>query len=126
MRRIGRGTRRPKHMRKILAVSLVGVFVVIASATAFAQGHGRGRDRDDRDERGERGAQPVAASVTIQFGDEHRQAVREYYGDSYGGRCPPGLAKKNNGCMPPGQAKRWERGRPLPPDVVYYQVPPEL
>ena len=20
--------------------------------------------------------------------------------------CPPGLAKKNNGCLPPGQAKR--------------------
>ena len=32
------------------------------------------------------------------------------------GGCPPGLAKKHNGCMPPGQAKklyrgqRWERG----------------
>lgn len=22
------------------------------------------------------------------------------------GHCPPGLAKKNNGCMPPGQAKK--------------------
>ncbi len=22
------------------------------------------------------------------------------------GGCPPGLAKKNNGCMPPGQAKK--------------------
>jgi hypothetical protein len=22
------------------------------------------------------------------------------------GSCPPGLAKKNNGCMPPGQAKK--------------------
>jgi opacity protein-like surface antigen len=25
------------------------------------------------------------------------------------GSCPPGLAKKNNGCMPPGQAKRMYR-----------------
>ncbi len=24
--------------------------------------------------------------------------------------CPPGLAKKNNGCMPPGQAKKADRG----------------
>ena len=23
-----------------------------------------------------------------------------------GGSCPPGLAKKHNGCMPPGQAKK--------------------
>ncbi len=30
-------------------------------------------------------------------------------GHSYaygGGGCPPGLAKKNNGCLPPGQAKK--------------------
>jgi len=25
--------------------------------------------------------------------------------------CPPGLAKKNNGCLPPGQARRIERAR---------------
>jgi hypothetical protein len=25
---------------------------------------------------------------------------------AYGGGCPPGLAKKNNGCLPPGQAKK--------------------
>jgi hypothetical protein len=27
----------------------------------------------------------------------------------YGGGCPPGLAKKHNGCMPPGQAKKMFR-----------------
>jgi len=32
-------------------------------------------------------------------------------GYSYeGGGCPPGLAKKHNGCMPPGQAKKLGRG----------------
>ena len=25
--------------------------------------------------------------------------------------CPPGLAKKHNGCMPPGQAKKFNRGQ---------------
>lgn len=25
--------------------------------------------------------------------------------------CPPGLAKKNNGCLPPGQAKKLGRGQ---------------
>ena len=50
--------------------------------------------------------------------------VREYYGKQYrAGHCPPGLAKKNNGCLPPGQAKRWAMGQPLPRDVVYYPVP---
>jgi hypothetical protein len=37
------------------------------------------------------------------------------YGDrgpvGYGvGGCPPGLAKKHNGCLPPGQAKKLYRG----------------
>jgi hypothetical protein len=33
--------------------------------------------------------------------------------DAYGyggGGCPPGLAKKHNGCLPPGQAKKLYRG----------------
>jgi len=25
------------------------------------------------------------------------------------GDCPPGLAKKDNGCLPPGQAKKQDR-----------------
>jgi Ni/Co efflux regulator RcnB len=61
------------------------------------------------------------------FADQHRVAVREYYTEQFrGGRCPPGLAKKRNGCMPPGQAKKWQMGRPLPRDVIYYEVPQSL
>jgi len=43
-----------------------------------------------------------------------------------GDRCPPGLAKTQNGCMPPGQAKKWQLGRPLPRDVIYHAVPQSL
>ena len=36
--------------------------------------------------------------------------VNDRYGRLYAlnarGSCPPGLAKKNNGCLPPGQAKK--------------------
>jgi Ni/Co efflux regulator RcnB len=28
--------------------------------------------------------------------------------------------------MPPGQAKKWKRGQPLPHDVTYYSVPQAL
>ena len=31
-------------------------------------------------------------------------------GDYEGDGCPPGLAKKHNGCMPPGQARKLYRG----------------
>ncbi|HEV7801657.1 MAG TPA: hypothetical protein VGP15_11325 [Burkholderiales bacterium] len=82
------------------------------------EGHDRGRS-DDGDRRGERGGR--------HFADRQRTVVYEYYGERYrSGHCPPGLAKKNNGCMPPGQAKKWRVGRPLPRDVVYYEVPRDL
>lgn len=66
-------------------------------------------------------------SITVHFGERHRSVVHDYYRQHYSGsKCPPGLAKKNNGCMPPGQAKKWSRGRPLPRDVVFYDLPPAL
>lgn len=60
--------------------------------------------------------------------DRDRNLVRTYYRNEYAaGRCPPGLAKKNNGCLPPGQAKKmWSVGQPLPPQVVYYPIQREL
>ena len=56
--------------------------------------------------------------------DSQRQAARTYYVQQYGDgrRCPPGLAKKNNGCMPPGQVT-YVVGQPLPRTVTVYQVP---
>lgn len=60
--------------------------------------------------------------------DRDRNLVRTYYRNEYAaGRCPPGLAKKNNGCLPPGQAKKmWSVGQPLPPQIVYYPIQREL
>jgi Ni/Co efflux regulator RcnB len=59
------------------------------------------------------------------FNDEHRTYVRQYYTQYYAEkhRCPPGLAKKNNGCMPPGQARKWQVGQPIPAGVAVYSVP---
>lgn len=74
-------------------------------------------------------AAPATSSanpVTFRFSEANRRAMQDYYGKHAGKRCPPGLAKKNNGCMPPGQAKKWAVGQPLPKDVQYYPVPREL
>ena len=61
------------------------------------------------------------------FNDGHRRHVHQWYDERYrAGRCPPGLAKKHNGCMPPGHARRWAVGRALPAGVVYYAVPQPL
>jgi hypothetical protein len=61
-------------------------------------------------------------------GVRDRTVVQDFYRTEYAeGRCPPGLAKKNNGCLPPGQANKvWVIGQPLPASVVYYPLPPVL
>ena len=82
-------------------------------------------DRVDNDRRGARNKH--AAPQAGHFGERHNVIVRDYYAQQMrDGHCPPGLAKKNNGCMPPGQAKKWEAGRRLPANVKYYQVPQPL
>lgn len=71
--------------------------------------------------------EPRVARQGSYFEPRHHQAVRDIYGPAVSqGRCPPGLAKKGNGCLPPGQAKRWAIGQPLPSDMVRYSLPPEL
>lgn len=84
---------------------IAAVLAGMAVAPAFAKGghgHGHGHDKgrghdDDR----------------IVYVDRH---------DDFRG-CPPGLAKKHNGCLPPGQAKKIYRdavvGHRVPPNAVY-------
>lgn len=69
----------------------------------------------------------AGAVVSVTFSSEDRRIVLDYYaGQARAGKCPPGLAKKNNGCQPPGQAKKWQRGQPLPRNVAYRDLPAEL
>jgi Ni/Co efflux regulator RcnB len=74
-------------------------------------------------QRGKREREDV--KVGAYFNDQHREAARAYYHEHYSNakNCPPGLAKKNNGCMPPGQARKWAVGQPIPRGVVVYTVP---
>lgn len=73
---------------------------------------------------GERSSLSVNVQIGGYFTDSQRRAVVDYYEPQFrAGNCPPGLAKKKNGCMPPGQAKKWRKGYPLPGDVIYYPVP---
>lgn len=92
------------------------------------KGGGDDRDRDGGARHAPSGGDRTDISVNVQIGgyftDAQRRTVVEYYEPRFrAGNCPPGLAKKHNGCMPPGQAKKWRRGAPLPGDVVYYPVP---
>src|SRR3954466_15476357 len=71
---------------------------------------------------------PDETQVTLLFIDTQRETARSYFANEHGrGKCPPGLAKKNNGCLPPGQAKkRYVVGHPLPRGIIVEDLPGEL
>ena len=85
----------------------IGILTILAAAAAMAagaalaekpswagEGKGKGKGQAKKEMSG-KGAKHFTA--------DHRVFVKEYYADEFrAGRCPPGLAKKRNGCMPPG------------------------
>ena len=119
-------------MKRLLMIVLLTAY---AASPAFAdkpewagKGKGKGHDAPGWQDKGKgKGKGEAQQRYGHYFGDRHRVVVHEYYGGEFRrGFCPPGLAKKNNGCMPPGQAKKWRMGHRLPRDVVYYDVPHPL
>ena len=65
------------------------------------QGQGQGQDHSQHAEHGQQGSQSRGA-----------RAKRPK-------ACPPGLAKKNTGCLPPGQ---WKKGDRLPDSWVAHFI----
>lgn len=84
--------------------------------------------RADKDEKKAEKREREDIKQGAYFNDQQRTYVREYYTTTYrdGKRCPPGLAKKNNGCLPPGQARNWVVGQPVPRNVTIYSVAPPV
>ncbi len=117
-----------KHMALIpLAVMACTAFSLPAQAD---KGHGKDGHRWERhhddDGQGEDGRHGGRVEVIV-IDPRDRVLIERYVARDYARNCPPGLAKKHNGCLPPGQAKkRYRVGERLPPDVVYYPVPREL
>ena len=114
----------------VRAISIAVLVIVGAmfAMPAFADpGHGQGKGQGHGQGNGDGPGQP-STQVNIVISPSDRTAVYNYYRTEYvAGHCPPGLAKKHNGCLPPGQAKKlWAIGQPLPLGVVYYPLPPVL
>ena len=103
--------------KTIIAAVLAAVAFGPALADKGGNKHGKDHDKhayvqsDDRhDKHGRRDNRA--------FDDDRHAYVRGH--DVYT-NCPPGLAKKNNGCMPPGQAKKQGIvvGQAVPAGAVY-------
>ena len=84
-------------------ILLAGAAALAAAAPAIAKpGHGHGQAHAAHANHG--------GHMATSHGRSGHGIVVDRYGRRYAldarGRCPPGLAKKNNGCLPPGQARK--------------------
>ncbi|OGA24345.1 MAG: hypothetical protein A3H34_07360 [Betaproteobacteria bacterium RIFCSPLOWO2_02_FULL_67_19] len=117
---------KPVTLKMKCALALVIGGILAAGPVLAEKPSWAGAGKGGKDERMDRRDEP-SAGRRGHFEERHRVVAHEYYGEQFrSGRCPPGLKKKHNGCMPPGQAKKWQLGRPLPREVIYYEVPQRL
>jgi hypothetical protein len=95
-------------------IVILAVIVSLASSAVLVAGKKKEKNHE--------------AETVIVFTEDDRATARVYFEGKHGkGKCPPGLAKKNNGCLPPGHAKkRYVVGQKLPRDVVFEEPPVEL
>ena len=121
---------------RVIALAITSIFV---AGPVFSKGNdnddeqGKGKDKhsekferkqDKQEEKAEKRERKEIEQGKY-FNDQQRTYVREYYTTNYpqGKKCPPGLAKKGNGCVPPGQLRTWVVGQPIPRNVTVYSVP---
>ena len=121
-------------LKKLPLCLLIGA-LTLQAVPAFADPHKdhdrreeqRDMDRDRHDDRRDGGPRDERFDhrdeerrgpprVGGYFVERERTTVYEYYGQPRA-KCPPGLAKKGERCMPPGQARKWKMGQPLPRDI---------
>ena len=125
------------HLGPLACAALIAAAMVLPAAAQPDKGHGKGVGGPPPHAQGSGGSSYSSSSGGSGRGgsdghyavsDRDRDAVYGYYRTEYqAGNCPPGLAKKNNGCLPPGQARKaWAIGQPLGRDVYYEWLPPQL
>ncbi|MCD8562509.1 MAG: hypothetical protein LRY54_00180 [Alphaproteobacteria bacterium] len=131
---------------------VIGILMLTVLGTAALTAHSAWADKGGnphKDKAGHSGKSAAAEKshgadksddeTIFGFNDKEVEAVTSVLKHLYGGEagnveivrpapsfCPPGLAKKNNGCLPPGLTKKYSIGAPLADDVAYTDLPKAL
>ena len=107
-------------------ILLASVVCILLAMPAWAdkdkdKGHGHGHGEGP-------GVAVAPGKARVFVTERDRSAVYTFYRTEYvGGRCPPGLAREDIGCLPPGQSKRlWAIGAPLSSSITFYPLPGPL
>jgi Ni/Co efflux regulator RcnB len=119
------------QLQRLLLTLSIGMLACNASYAQPGNGNGKsnGKNKNAAEQVHEHGNSNNSAATDSSryFSDSQVQVISQYFTQNKSASaCPPGLAKKNNGCRPPGQVKQWQRGQRLPDDVVYYDLPSAL
>lgn len=113
-------------MKNLLIAVSIAALVAVPAAAEAKHGNGHGKDKGfwHSSSKWQDGEKPKSKR-----GD--KDILRSYVIGKYKRNCPPGLAKKNPPCIPPGQAKKYGVGSTLPrgfewvpDDVVSMLTPP--
>lgn len=114
-------------MKNLKILTLCTILALAVAAPAFAKGgHGSKHEWKEQEthQEHERKGDDDHIALSLRFDDGHRDRTRTYLREHYRHDCPPGLAKKHNGCQPPGQAKKYAIGGYAPHD--HHPVPSDL
>jgi hypothetical protein len=112
-----------KNYNRIICLALA--LMLAASSPAFAEKGGSGKAHAGTVKGGFEWPwnSHKGSNVTISIGAEDRATIRQLIRKDAFRNCPPGLAKKHPPCIPPGQAKKYYIGSPLPAGLDFYPVP---
>ena len=115
----------------VLALTLCAVMAgpALAKKPDFVQ-NGKGHEEEFMIHNRDNLPMPPPDRFDAAIDPHQRELMQSYLGEHYHKKCPPGLAKKHNGCVPPGLSKQYVVGDILPqayqplPDVLVKRLGP--
>ncbi|MEZ0261865.1 MAG: hypothetical protein ACAH80_12710 [Alphaproteobacteria bacterium] len=119
-------------MKRFLIAASIAALIALPATADAKQGNGNGNGNGGGKDKGffhSSSKWQDSEKPKSKKGD--RDVMRSYVIGKYKKNCPPGLAKKNPPCVPPGQAKKYSQGSILPrggyewlPDDIVSQLTP--
>lgn len=106
-------------MRIFIAMVIMVIGCMVADMASAKPDHAKGHGKSSHSVQRESGDK-----VLISLDEPHIHDIAVRLEPYYTRKCPPGLAKKHNGCLPPGHARGYVIGAPLPGG--YWPVPEDV
>lgn len=115
-----------KLSSKAFSLAVFAAFLLCLAPQAYAKSD-HAKQEHGKSEHGNHESKGSGPGLNIEITTPDRATINNYLRENYHPpHCPPGLAKKNKGCLPPGQAKKYRIGHRLPSTVVFKPLPENI